>query len=83
MNIQLLKVVILFINNKNEIIINEMSLGIAVIQLLEGIYNKISEMPDVEETGPQQHLPAPERLEWVIQPEIERRIELAIKTVDT
>lgn len=60
-----------------------MSTGIAVIQLLEGIYNKISEMPDVEETGPQQHLPAPERLEWVIQPEIERRIELAIKTVDT
>ena len=67
----------IFIFNKSKIS------GIAVVQLLEGIYNKISEMPDVEDNGPQQHLPPPERLEWVIQPEIERRIEIATKDVDT
>lgn len=46
--------------------------GIAVIQLLEKIYKEIDTTP-FDSTGSQQHLPSPERLEWVIAPEIARR----------
>lgn len=56
--------------------------GIAVVQLLEGIYKKIDEMPAKEETGSQDHLPPPERLEWIVRPEIDQRIQEAARNVD-
>ncbi|XP_053695535.1 choline O-acetyltransferase [Sabethes cyaneus] len=56
--------------------------GIAVVQLLEGILKKIDEAPNREENGSQDHLPPPERLEWIIRPEIEQRIREASRTVD-
>lgn len=56
--------------------------GIAVIQLLEKIYKKIDSMPLEEEGVPQHHLPPPERLEWIIAPEISRRFTEASKSVD-
>ncbi|XP_055587299.1 choline O-acetyltransferase isoform X2 [Uranotaenia lowii] len=56
--------------------------GIAVVQLLEGIVKKIDEMPAKEENGSHSHLPPPERLEWIIRPEIERRLRDAARTVD-
>lgn len=57
--------------------------GIAVVQLLEKILNKIDEIPSPEESGiTQQHLPPPERLEWIIRPELQKRIEEARRDVD-
>lgn len=56
--------------------------GIAVVLLLEGILNAINAMPDVVDGIPQQHLPPPERLEWIISPEIHLRLLQAPKTVD-
>lgn len=57
--------------------------GIAVVQLLEKILNKIDEIPSPEESGiTQQHLPPPERLEWIIRPEIKTRIQEARRDVD-
>lgn len=56
--------------------------GIAVVQLLEGIYKKIDEMPAKDETGSQDHLPPPERLEWIVRPEIDQRIREASRNVD-
>lgn len=57
--------------------------GIAVVLLLEKILNKIDEIPSPEESGiTQQHLPPPERLEWIIKPEIQRRIQEARRDVD-
>lgn len=57
--------------------------GIAVVQLLEKILNKIDEIPSPEENGvTQQHLPSPERIEWIIKPAIQRRIQEAIRDVN-
>lgn len=57
--------------------------GIAVVQLLEKILNKIDEIPSPEENGvTQQHLPSPERIEWIIKPQIQRRIQEAIRDVN-
>lgn len=57
--------------------------GIAVVQLLEKILNKIEEIPSPEESGvTQHHLPPPERLDWIIKPEIQRRIVAASKSFD-
>lgn len=57
--------------------------GIAVVQLLEGILRKIDEIPSLEENGvTQHHLPPPERIEWIIKPDIERRIIAAEKTIN-
>jgi choline O-acetyltransferase len=57
--------------------------GVAVVQLLEKIVNKIDEIPSPEENGiTQQHLPPPERLEWTVRPEITKRIQEARRDVD-
>ncbi|KAG5671591.1 hypothetical protein PVAND_001784 [Polypedilum vanderplanki] len=57
--------------------------GIAVVSLLEKILNKIDEIPSLEENGiTQQHLPPPERLEWIVRPEISKRIQEAKRDVD-
>lgn len=56
--------------------------GIAVVLLLERILNKINLMENKEEGVPQQLLPPPERLDWMISPEISHRMFLATKTVD-
>ncbi len=56
--------------------------GVAVVQLLEGINKKINEMPPVEEGIAQQHLAPPERIQWTIVPEIEKRINEATRSVD-
>lgn len=57
--------------------------GIAVVLLLEKILNKINETSTLDDGGvPQQHLPPPERLEWMITPEISQRMFLATKSVD-
>lgn len=57
--------------------------GIAVVQLLEKILNKIDEIPSLEESGAtQHHLPPPERVEWIVRPEIEKRIQEATKDVN-
>lgn len=57
--------------------------GIAVVLLLEKILNKINEASTLDDGGvPQQHLPPPERLEWMITPEISQRMFLATKSVD-
>lgn len=56
--------------------------GIAVVLLLEKIMNQIDNADTSDETIPQQHLPPPERLEWVIDPEIEHRMALAGKSID-
>lgn len=57
--------------------------GIAVVQLLEKIVKKIDEIPSPEENGlTQQHLAPPERIEWILRPEIEQRIREARRNVD-
>lgn len=57
--------------------------GIAVVQLLEKILNKIDEIPSLEESGiTQHHLPPPERIEWIVKPEMEKRIQVATKDVN-
>ncbi|XP_065371707.1 choline O-acetyltransferase [Calliphora vicina] len=56
--------------------------GIAVVQLLEKIYKKILESPSDDNGVLQHHLPPPERLEWEIAPEIQRRFGRACQTVD-
>ena len=57
--------------------------GIAVVQLLEKILNKIDEIPSPEESGvTQHHLPPPERIEWIVRSEIKRRILEAKKDVN-
>lgn len=57
--------------------------GIAVVQLLEKILNKIDEIPSPEENGnTQHHLPPPERIEWIVGDNIERRIKEATKDVN-
>jgi choline O-acetyltransferase len=57
--------------------------GIAVVSLLEKILNKIDEIPSPEENGiTQQHLPPPERLEWIVEAQIQRRIQDARRDVD-
>uniref|UniRef100_A0A1B0EZJ6 Choline O-acetyltransferase n=1 Tax=Phlebotomus papatasi TaxID=29031 RepID=A0A1B0EZJ6_PHLPP len=56
--------------------------GIAVVLLLEGILKAIDEMGNVEEGVGQQHLPPPERLEWIIRPPMQRRLVIAAKSFD-
>lgn len=56
--------------------------GIAVVQLLEGILKNIDEMQNDDDSVIQQHLPPPERLEWIISPEIHMRLLQAPKSVD-
>ncbi|XP_035891449.1 choline O-acetyltransferase-like isoform X3 [Anopheles stephensi] len=61
--------------------------GIAVVQLLEGILKRIDETPARDEPTDQlqlqhSHLPPPERLEWIVRPEIERRLREAARSVD-
>ncbi|XP_053671226.1 choline O-acetyltransferase [Anopheles nili] len=62
--------------------------GIAVVQLLEGILGRIDETPAGREGSTEQlqrqqsHLPPPERLEWVVRPEIERRLREAARSLD-
>lgn len=56
--------------------------GIAVVQLLEGIFKKIDAMANVDEGVGQHHLAPPERIEWVVGPEIENRIRQATLTVN-
>lgn len=57
--------------------------GIAVVQLLEKILNKIDEIPSPEESGiTQHHLPPPERIEWIVKPEIQKRIVQAKRDVN-
>lgn len=57
--------------------------GIAVVQLLEKILNKIDEIPSPEESGiTQQHLAPPERIEWIVKPETNARIRDACRDFD-
>uniref|UniRef100_A0A1I8PS00 Choline O-acetyltransferase n=2 Tax=Stomoxys calcitrans TaxID=35570 RepID=A0A1I8PS00_STOCA len=56
--------------------------GIAVVQLLEKIYKNILDNPSDDNGIPQHHLPPPERLEWDIAPEIQRRFIEAAVSVD-
>lgn len=57
--------------------------GIAVVQLLEKNLNKIDEIPTPEENGAtQHHLPSPERIEWIVRPEIQKRIQQAKRDVN-
>lgn len=56
--------------------------GGPVVLLVEQIQKAINEMPSVEEGNLQNHLPPPEKLEWVVCPEIENRIKAAQVSVD-
>ncbi|EDW04619.1 GH23211 [Drosophila grimshawi] len=56
--------------------------GIAVVQLLEKIYKNIVDHPDDDNGLPQHHLPPPERLEWHLNAQVERRFAEAALTVD-
>lgn len=49
---------------------------------MEEILKNIDEMQSADEGVPQQHLPPPERLEWIISPEISMRLEMAAKSFD-
>ncbi|XP_037951758.1 choline O-acetyltransferase-like [Teleopsis dalmanni] len=56
--------------------------GLAVVQLLEKIYKNIIEHPTDNNGVPQHHLPPPERLEWDIPSEINKRFAQATVTVN-
>lgn len=56
--------------------------GIAVVQLLENIVNRIDAMVAVDEGSHQLHLPPPERLEWTIRPELQVRLKEAATDFD-
>ncbi|KAG4067145.1 hypothetical protein HA402_000136 [Bradysia odoriphaga] len=56
--------------------------GIAVVLLLEQILHNIDNMAPHEDGVPLQHLPPPERLEWVISPEITKRLAEAAVSFD-
>lgn len=56
--------------------------GIAVVQLLENIVNRIDAMVAVDEGNHQLHLPPPERLEWTIRPELQVRLKEAATDFD-
>lgn len=56
--------------------------GIAPVLLLEKILNKINSTPNTDDGVPQQLLPPPERLDWMITPEISQRMFLATKSID-
>lgn len=56
--------------------------GTAVVLLLEKIMNQIDNAGPPDDSATQQHLPPPERLEWIIPPEISQRMVLAAKSVD-
>lgn len=56
--------------------------GIAVIQLLETIINRIDAMVAVDEGTHQLHLPTPERLEWNIPAELQVRLKEAATDFD-
>lgn len=50
--------------------------------MLEKILEQINNAVVLDDGVPQQHLPPPERLEWMITPEISQRMYLATKSVD-
>lgn len=56
--------------------------GIAVVLLLEKILNQIEHAVILDDGVPHQHLPPPERLEWMVSPEISQRMFIATKSVD-
>lgn len=56
--------------------------GLAPVQLLEDTLKKVDMMPPVDEGLSQGHLPAPERLEWIIDSDIQRRITVAANAID-
>lgn len=56
--------------------------GIAVVLLLEQILNNIDNMVPHEDGVSLQHLPPPERMEWVISPEITKRLTEAAVSFD-
>lgn len=56
--------------------------GIAPVQLLERILSQINMRENKEDGVPQQLLPPPERLDWMITPEISQRMFLASKSID-
>lgn len=53
-----------------------------MVLLLEKILNQIENAVIFDDTVPHQHLPPPERLEWMVSPEISQRMFLATKSVD-
>lgn len=53
-----------------------------MVLLLEKIMNQINNAGPSDESSAQQHLPPPERLEWIVQPEITQRMLVAARTVD-
>lgn len=56
--------------------------GLGPVQLLENILKKIDAMGPVEEGGPQDHLPAPEKLQWRVNDEINAKIAVASESID-
>lgn len=56
--------------------------GIVPVLLLEKILDQINNAVVLDDGVPQQHLPPPERLEWMITPEISQRMYLATRSVD-
>lgn len=56
--------------------------GIAPVLLLEKILDDINHAVILDDSVSHQHLPPPERLEWMITPEISQRMYLATKNVD-
>lgn len=53
-----------------------------MVLLLEEILKNIDARQQSEETGSQQHLPPPQRLEWQTTPELEQRLKDAARSVD-
>lgn len=56
--------------------------GIAVVLLLEKIVNHIDSIDLLDDGVPQQHIPPPERLDWIIDPEISNRMTEAARSFD-
>lgn len=56
--------------------------GLAPVQLLENLLKKIDGMQQVEEGISHDHLPPPEKLEWKIDNDIKRRINVACAQTD-
>lgn len=53
-----------------------------MVQLLEKTINQIDNSVVPDDGFPHQHLPPPERLEWMVSPEISQRMFQATKSVD-
>lgn len=56
--------------------------GLVPVLLLEKILDQINNAVILDDGVTQQHLPPPERLEWMITPEISQRMYLATRSVD-